>query len=339
MMWNFLVGVLLTPASIVLYDGSPAAPTLDRLWELAAEAHHVLRHERGVHRGLHEGGRPPGRAAARATWGAAQRRLDRLAAGAGGLSLDLRRARRRHVAVLHERRHRRVHGVRRRRAAAGRLRGRAAGALAGLRRAGLRPGRAGRSPTPSASSSSPSRCPRCRWAFWNDPDGERLREAYFEMYPGVWRHGDWIEITARGTAVIYGRSDSTINRGGVRMGTSEIYCAVLALEEIVDALVVDVEGWMALFVVLRASASSTTRCAARSRGASARTAPHATCPTTCSPSRRSRARCRASCSRCRSSGSSRASSPSARRAATRSPTRRRWTGSRRSRGSGRRRAG
>src|SRR3954471_8663223 len=63
--------------------------------------------------------------------------------------------------------------------------------------------------------------------FWNDPGGERLREAYFEMYPGVWRHGDWIEITSRGTAIIYGRSDSTINRGGVRMGTSEIYRAVL----------------------------------------------------------------------------------------------------------------
>jgi acetoacetyl-CoA synthetase len=71
------------------------------------------------------------------------------------------------------------------------------------------------------------------------------------MYPGIWRHGDWIEITARGTAVIYGRSDSTINRGGVRMGTSEIYSAVLAIDEVVDALVVDVDGWMGLFVVLR----------------------------------------------------------------------------------------
>ena len=92
--------------------------------------------------------------------------------------------------------------------------------------------------------------------FWNDPDGERYRSSYFEMYPGIWRHGDWIEITSRGTAVIYGRSDSTINRGGIRMGTSEIYRAVLALDEITDALVVDVprpgtEGWMPLFVVLR----------------------------------------------------------------------------------------
>ena len=68
--------------------------------------------------------------------------------------------------------------------------------------------------------------------FWNDEDGERYRESYFEMFPGVWRHGDWIEITERGTAIISGRSDSTINRGGIRMGTAEIYRAVLALDEV-----------------------------------------------------------------------------------------------------------
>jgi acetoacetyl-CoA synthetase len=92
--------------------------------------------------------------------------------------------------------------------------------------------------------------------FWGDEDGSRYREAYFDTYPGVWRHGDWIKITERGTAVIYGRSDSTINRGGVRMGTSEIYRAVLAVDEVVDALVVDVpregeDNWMPLFVVVR----------------------------------------------------------------------------------------
>ena len=91
--------------------------------------------------------------------------------------------------------------------------------------------------------------------FVNDPGGERLRESYFEMFPGVWRHGDWIRITPRGGAVIYGRSDSTINRQGVRMGTSEIYRAVLAVPGVLDALVVDVpradgELWMPLFVVL-----------------------------------------------------------------------------------------
>jgi acetoacetyl-CoA synthetase len=86
--------------------------------------------------------------------------------------------------------------------------------------------------------------------LWNDPSGERYHEAYFSMYPGVWRHGDWIEITSRGTAVIYGRSDSTINRGGIRMGTAEIYSAVLSLDDVLDALVVDADGWMPLFVVL-----------------------------------------------------------------------------------------
>jgi acetoacetyl-CoA synthetase len=98
--------------------------------------------------------------------------------------------------------------------------------------------------------------------FWGDADGRRYRESYFDHYPGVWRHGDWIKITPRGTAVIYGRSDSTINRGGIRMGTSEIYRAVLSVEQVVDALVVDVpkegtDGWMPLFVVLRDDESLT----------------------------------------------------------------------------------
>ncbi len=75
--------------------------------------------------------------------------------------------------------------------------------------------------------------------FWNDPGGKRLRESYFETFPGVWRHGDWIKITKRGTCVIYGRSDSTLNRGGVRMGTSEFYSVVESLPEIADSLVVD----------------------------------------------------------------------------------------------------
>jgi acetoacetyl-CoA synthetase len=85
--------------------------------------------------------------------------------------------------------------------------------------------------------------------FWNDPDGERYRDSYFSMYPGVWRHGDWIKITPHGSAVIYGRSDSTINRGGVRMGTSEIYSAVEGIPAIRDSLVVDVDNRIVLFVV------------------------------------------------------------------------------------------
>jgi acetoacetyl-CoA synthetase len=96
--------------------------------------------------------------------------------------------------------------------------------------------------------------------FWDDEDGSRYRESYFETYPGVWRHGDWIEITSRGTAVISGRSDSTINRGGIRIGTSEIYRAVLREPEVLDALVVDLPkedgaGSIVLFVVLAEGAS------------------------------------------------------------------------------------
>ena len=96
--------------------------------------------------------------------------------------------------------------------------------------------------------------------FWNDPDGARLREAYFETYPGVWRHGDWIKFTDEGSCVIYGRSDSTLNRGGVRMGTSEFYRVVEDLPDVEDSLVIDtsaagVEGRLLLFVVLREGAS------------------------------------------------------------------------------------
>jgi acetoacetyl-CoA synthetase len=85
--------------------------------------------------------------------------------------------------------------------------------------------------------------------FWNDPDGERYRDSYFDMYPGVWRHGDWIKITPAGSAVIYGRSDSTINRGGVRMGTSELYSAIEGVDAVLDSLVVDVDDRIVLFVV------------------------------------------------------------------------------------------
>jgi acetoacetyl-CoA synthetase len=75
--------------------------------------------------------------------------------------------------------------------------------------------------------------------FWNDPGGHRLREAYFEQYPGLWRHGDWIKITSRGSSIIYGRSDATLNRGGVRMGTADFYAVVESLEQVLDSLVID----------------------------------------------------------------------------------------------------
>ena len=91
--------------------------------------------------------------------------------------------------------------------------------------------------------------------FWNDPGNARYLSSYFDMYPGVWRHGDWLKVTEGGGCVIYGRSDTTINRQGLRMGTSEIYTAVEALPEVQDSLVVDLEylgrdSDMPLFVVL-----------------------------------------------------------------------------------------
>ncbi len=109
-------------------------------------------------------------------------------------------------------------------------------------------------------------------SFWNDEDGERYRESYFAMYPGVWRHGDWIKILPDGGSVIYGRSDSTLNRGGVRMGTSDFYRVVEAFEEIADSLVVDTgrlgqDGRLLLYVQLADGAELTEEVTGRIRAA------------------------------------------------------------------------
>ncbi|WNV75446.1 acetoacetate--CoA ligase [Geodermatophilus sp. DSM 44513] len=108
--------------------------------------------------------------------------------------------------------------------------------------------------------------------FWADPDGTRYREAYFEPWPGVWRHGDWLEVTERGTCVITGRSDSTLNRGGVRMGTADIYAAVESIPEVRDCVVLGVEQpgggyWMPLFVQLADGAELTEELVIRIRDA------------------------------------------------------------------------
>ncbi|TFI41480.1 acetoacetate--CoA ligase [Rhodococcus sp. 1R11] len=91
--------------------------------------------------------------------------------------------------------------------------------------------------------------------FWNDPDGTRYRDAYFDTYPGIWRHGDWITVTDRGSVVVHGRSDATLNRNGIRMGSADIYQAVESLDEVTEALVLGMEQpdggyWMPLFVVV-----------------------------------------------------------------------------------------
>ena len=105
-------------------------------------------------------------------------------------------------------------------------------------------------------------------AFWNDADGARYRAAYFEMFPGVWRHGDWITITDHGSIVVHGRSDSTLNRHGIRMGSADIYQAVEGLPEVAEALVIGAEQpdggyWMPLFVVLADDAQLTDELKAR----------------------------------------------------------------------------
>jgi acetoacetyl-CoA synthetase len=258
MMWNFLAGVLLTPASIVLYDGSPGSPSLDRLWELAAEARittfgtsaafiascmkagvkPAAGRDLGALRSVGSTGSPLSPEGFRWIYGelgddtwlfSTSGGTDVCTAFVGGVPTE----------PVYE----------------GELQGRSLGCDV---RAFDEQGRSVVDEVGELVVAQP--LPSMPVAFWKDPDGSRLREAYFEMYPGIWRHGDWIEITSRGTAIIYGRSDSTINRGGVRMGTSEIYRAVHALDDVVDALVVDVpragaENWMALFVVLREGAA------------------------------------------------------------------------------------
>ena len=328
MMWNFLVAGLLTDAAIVLYDGSPAHPEPDVLWDLAERAgitcfgtsasYIASCMKAGVEpaqgrdlsalRSIGSTGSPLApegfewiyEHVGDDTWlFSTSGGTDVCTAFVGGVPL---------LPVYR-----------------GELQGRALGARVEAYDEDGNPviDEVGELVITAPMPSMPI-------YFWNDPDGERYRESYFDMFPGVWRHGDWIRITERGTAVISGRSDSTINRGGIRMGTAEIYRAVLALDEITDALVVDVprgdEAWMPLFVVLREGAqSSTTTSSRRSGRGSARTARRATSPTRSSRSPRCRARCRASCSRCRSRRSSPAPPPSRRRRATRWPIRRRST--------------
>jgi acetoacetyl-CoA synthetase len=257
MMWNFLVSGLLTRAAIVLYDGSPGYPDMGVLWDLAERAgvttfgtsasYIAACMKDGVEPGA---GRDLSRLGAVGSTGSPlspegfdwiYEHLGKdtwLFSTSGGT--DLCTAFVGGVALLPVYR--------------GELQGRALGAAVEAWDEAGNPviDEVGELVVTEPMPSMPVR-------FWGDPDGSRYRASYFEHYPGVWRHGDWIEITSRGTAVIYGRSDSTINRSGIRMGTSEIYRAVLGLDQIVDALVVDIprpgtEGWMPLFVVLREGA-------------------------------------------------------------------------------------
>ncbi len=254
MMWNFLVGVLLTDASIVLFDGNPGHPDLGTLWGLAERTRMTCFGTSAAFiNGCMKAGVEPasGRdlAALRAVgstgsplspegfrWVYDQLGRDIwLFSTSGGTD----------VCTAF------VGGVPTLPVYRGELQGRALGCAVEAWSSDGRPlvGEVGELVITEPMPSMPL-------FLWGDEDGSRYRESYFSMFDGIWRHGDWIEITPRGTAIIYGRSDSTINRGGVRMGTSEIYRAVLSVPEVLDALVLDLpregtEGWMPLFVVLR----------------------------------------------------------------------------------------
>ncbi len=259
MMWNFIVGVLLTDASIVLFDGNPGYPDMSVLWELAEDAGVTMFGtsaafvsacmKAGVE--PRSGGRSlssvksvgsTGSPLSPEGFGWLYEHLGPdlwLFSTSGGTDLC--------TAF--------VGGVPTLPVYQGELQARSLGAAVEAWDPDGRPlvDEVGELVITRPMPSMPI-------FFWGDEDGSRYHDSYFSMYPGIWRHGDWIEITSRGTAIIYGRSDSTINRGGIRMGTSEIYRAVLSSDDIVDALVVDLardgtDGWMPLFVVLRDGAS------------------------------------------------------------------------------------
>ena len=254
MMWNFLLGVLLTPASVVLYDGSPGWPSLDVLWDLAAQAGVTIFGTSAsfIAQCMKEGVEPAGggrnlsalHAVGSTGSPLAPEGFQWVADELGGDTWLFSTSGGTDVCTAF------VGGVPTLPVYRGELQGASLGCKVEAWDPEGRPlvGEVGELVIAEPMPSMPVK-------LWGDPDGSRYRASYFDMFPGVWRHGDWIELTRRGTAIISGRSDATINRGGVRMGTAEIYRAVLSVDEVVDALVVDVDGWMPLFVVLREGAS------------------------------------------------------------------------------------
>ncbi|MEV1119013.1 acetoacetate--CoA ligase [Actinosynnema sp. NPDC049800] len=240
MMWNFLVSGLLVGSTVVLFDGSPAHPDLDVLWHLA-EQHRVTYFGTSapyIQSCLKEGVRPAerydltglrvvGSTGAPLTpegfrWIASAVSPDvQIASVSGGTDLCTA-----FVAAAPDRP-----------VWLGELSCRALGAAVESFSEAGEPvvDEVGELVITKPMPSMPV------W-FWGDEDGTKLREAYFDTFEGVWRHGDWIRITPRGSAVIYGRSDSTLNRGGVRMGTSEFYRVVEGMPGVADSLVIDTSG-------------------------------------------------------------------------------------------------
>jgi acetoacetyl-CoA synthetase len=252
MMWNYLVGVLQSDASIVLYDGSPAG---DRLWDLCHDAGVTIfgtsaafiagqmkadaRPAAGRNLRIRAVGSTGSPLAPEGfTWLQDQLGTDTWVFSMSG-GTDVCTAFVGGVPTLPVRR------------------GELQAPALGVRLEAFDPGGVPLPPGEVGELVVSQPLPSMPVAIWGDDGGHLMRESYFDMYPGAWRHGDWLELTPSGGAVIHGRSDATINRGGVRIGTSEIYRSVLADDDIVDALAIDVpspEGatsalW--LFVVLR----------------------------------------------------------------------------------------
>lgn len=254
MMWNLLAGGLLTGSTIVLYNGSPSYPDMNVLWQLARDTEMTYFGTSAAYvSACMKAGIDPGR----------HYDLSRLrAVGSTGspLSVD-------GFKWVYEKVHRDlaleslsggtdlcnafVGGCRILPVHAGEIQCRYLGAKIEAF------DEAGESVVDQVGElviTEP--IPSMPLFFWNDPEDRWYKASYFQMFPGVWRHGDWIKVNRRGGCVIYGRSDSTIKRHGVRMGTSELYQTVEKIEEIADSLVVDLEGlggasYMPLFVVLR----------------------------------------------------------------------------------------
>ncbi|HJT92728.1 MAG TPA: acetoacetate--CoA ligase [Mycobacterium sp.] len=252
MMWNFQVAGLLVGATIVCYDGSPSSPGPDALWDIAARVRATVF------------GTSPGYVLGCAKAGAVPRKEHDLSAlrtvGITGSSLPPSSS-----LWLRDNVGERVQvasisggtdvvsafvgGVRTVPVWPGEL---SAPYLGVALDAWDESGKPVRGEVGELVVTKPM--PSMPIAFWNDTDGSRYRAAYFEMFPGVWRHGDWITITDHGSIAVHGRSDSTLNRHGIRMGSADIYQAVEGLPEIAESLVIGVElpdgeYWMPLFVV------------------------------------------------------------------------------------------
>lgn len=258
MMWNYLVGSLLSGCTIVLYNGSPAYPDMYALWQLAAES------------GISYFGASAAyiNACSKAEIQPKQRyalgQLRVLGSTGSPLSVSgfewIHSQVGEHIAIESTSGGTDVctaftGGVRIAPIYAGEIQGPSLGANV---QAWNEAGQAVVDEVGELVIATPM--PSMPLYFWNDPDQSRYRASYFEMFPGIWRHGDWIKINRRQGCVIYGRSDSTINRHGVRMGSSEIYRAVESLPEVLDSLVIDLEmlgrdSYLALFVVLRPATS------------------------------------------------------------------------------------